>query len=187
MNKLNRNVIRLALITGAILMVPLVATQFSNEVVWTLFDFVFAGTLIFGTGLLYLLATKMTGNTAYRMAAGLALAATFFLIWINGAVGIIGNSDINILYLGVPMVGVVGTLIAGLRPFEMSRAMFVTALAQALVPVVAVLMGEPDFAPGVLQVFVLNGVLVLLFVGAALLFRRAAAQNNESGVETHHA
>src|SRR5688572_6707106 len=71
MSKQTKNLIYLALVTASILMVPLVGMQFSDEVLWTLSDFVFAGTLIFGTGLLYQLATRMTGNAAYRTAVGL--------------------------------------------------------------------------------------------------------------------
>src|SRR5687768_342336 len=108
MSKQTKNLIYLALVTASILMVPLVGMQFSDEVLWTLSDFVFAGTLIFGTGLLYQLTTRITGNAAYRTAVGLALAASFLLLWINGAVGIIGDSDFNMLYVGVPMVGIIG-------------------------------------------------------------------------------
>jgi hypothetical protein len=183
MNKHSKNLIYLGLITASILMVPLVAMQFTDEVVWTLSDFVFAGVLIFGTGLLYQLATRMTGNAVYRAAVGLALATTFIVIWVTGAVGIIGDSDINMLYLGVPMVGIIGALIGGFRAPAMSLALFATAIAQALIPLVALIIGEPDFSPGVLQVFVLNGVFVALFVGSALLFRRAASKPNGTSAE----
>lgn len=33
---------------------------------------------------------RMTSNTAYRIAAGVALAAALILVWMNGAVGVIG-------------------------------------------------------------------------------------------------
>jgi hypothetical protein len=177
------NIIRLAVVTVALLILPLVAMQFTDEVVWTLSDFVFAGTLIFGTGLLFLLAIKMTPNNLYRAAAGLALATTFLLIWINGAVGIIGDSDINMLYAGVPLIGVLGALAASFRPRGMARTLFGMALIQALVPVAALIISEPDFAPGVVGVFVLNSVFVLLFAGSGLLFLRAGRQPNGMGAE----
>ena len=100
MSKHAKNVIYLALVTASILMVPLVAMQFTDEVMWTLSDFVFAGILIFGTGLLYQLATGLTANTAYRAGMGLALATTFILLWINGAVGVIGDSDDPLIVAG---------------------------------------------------------------------------------------
>ncbi len=183
MNTLSKNIIRLAIITGALLMVPLIAMQFSDGVVWTLSDFVFAGVLIFGVGLLYLLATRMTGNTVYRVAAGMALAATFLLIWINGAVGIIGDSDINVLYVLVPLVGFIGAIVAFFKPLGMARAMFATAFAQFLVPVIAFVINTPDFSPGVVGVFVLNTVFVALYAGSGLLFLRAAREQSGSGAQ----
>ena len=63
---MKKNIIRLALVTASILMIPLVAMQFSSEVNWTLFDFVFAGGLIFGTGLAYQLITRKKAAIQYR-------------------------------------------------------------------------------------------------------------------------
>jgi hypothetical protein len=181
------NVIRLAGGTAALLLVPLVAMQFSDEVVWTLSDFVFAATLIFGTGLLFLLATRMTGNNTYRAAAGLGLAATFLLIWINGAVGIIGGSDINMLYAAVPVAGILGALAASFRPQGMARTLFAMALIQALVPVVALIIRQPDFSPVVLGVLVLNSLWVVMFSASGLLFLRAARQLDTNSRRGTHA
>ena len=44
----NKVIIWIALATGLILLVPLLATQFTSEVNWTLLDFATAGTLLFG-------------------------------------------------------------------------------------------------------------------------------------------
>lgn len=76
-----RYIIVLALITGFLLLIPLVAMQFTDEVAWTLSDFVVAGILLFGTGLTYKLVTRKSDETVYRVAVGLALATGFFLIW----------------------------------------------------------------------------------------------------------
>lgn len=177
----NKNIIYIALATALILLIPLVAMQFTNEVKWTLFDFVFAGTLIFGTGLLFEVARKKAaGNGAYKLAAGSALAAVFFLIWINGAVGIIGseNNPLNLLYFGVIGIAFLGALIARFRPRGMARALFAAAIAQAIIPVIALVANAQVIfteAPGVVGVFALNSCFVILFVGSALLFRRASA------------
>jgi hypothetical protein len=154
--------------------------QFTSEVNWTLFDFVFAGALIFGTGCLFEMARKMAaGNAAYQIAVALALAGVFLLIWINGAVGIIGSESnpMNLMYLGVVGIAVIGALIAHLQSEGMARALFATAMAQAVVPVIAliaqphVILAQP---PGVVGFFVLNSFFVLLFASSALLFRRAS-------------
>lgn len=95
--------IRIALATGFLLLLPLLAMQFTNEVVWDVADFIVAGVLLFGTGLTYKLAAIKVGNIVYRSAVGLALTAAFILIWVNGAVGIIGseNNEANLMYGGV--------------------------------------------------------------------------------------
>jgi hypothetical protein len=175
----NRNIVYLGILTAFILMIPLVAMQFTREVNWTGSDFAFAGTLIFGTGLLFEMTRKRgAGNRAYTVAAGMALAGVFLLIWINGAVGIIGSekNSFNLLYLGVVGVAVIGSVLARLRPSGMARALCVTAAAQAIVPVIA-LVAQPDVIwaepPGVSGVLVLNSLFVILFAGSALLFTYA--------------
>jgi hypothetical protein len=80
-----------ALVTALLLMVPLVAMQFTNEVVWTFSDFVVAGILIAGTGLLYVLAAMKLRTTQQRAIAGAVLAVLFLLTWIELAVGIFGS------------------------------------------------------------------------------------------------
>jgi peptidoglycan/LPS O-acetylase OafA/YrhL len=87
----NKNVIRIALVTAFILLIPLVVMQFSDEVAWNLTDFATIGVLLFGTGLLYELAARKTRNIKYRAAIGIALAAAFILIWLELAVGIFGT------------------------------------------------------------------------------------------------
>lgn len=176
---------RIALATGFLLLLPLLAMQFTNEVVWDLADFIVAGVLLFGTGLTYKLAAikaRKTGNTAYKSAVGLALAAAFILIWVNGAVGIIGseNNDANLMYGGALAIGIIGAIIVRFQPHGMARAMFATALAQMLVPVIALIIWPPQViswgAAGIFGVFVLNAFFVMLWVGSALLFRNAARE-----------
>lgn len=172
----NKNILRLAIATAVLLMVPLVAMQFTKEVNWTLSDFVVAGVLLFGSGLTFELVSRRSGNVAYRVAVGVAVATALILVWSNLAVGIIGNEDnpANLMFFGVLAIGAIGAVIARLQPLGMSRALFATALAQLLVPVIALIIWRPEVNAGVLYVFILNAVFVALFAGAALLFRRAA-------------
>jgi hypothetical protein len=170
-----RSVVGVALATAFILLIPLLAAP-----AWTLFDFVFAGALIFGTGLTYVLVARKAGNIAYRAAVGIALAAAFILVWLTGAVGIIGSEDnnANLMYVGVLAVGIIGAIVARFRPHGMARALFATALAQALVAVIALIieLGSLWSPPGVLGTLILNGFFAALFVGSALLFRDAARE-----------
>lgn len=170
----NKNIIRLTLITGSTLLIPLFGNMYIEGWNWSPNDFVFAFILIFSTGLAYQLAArKMAGNTIYKAAIGIALAASFLLIWVNAAVGIIGDSPINMMYPGVVLVGIIGAIIARLEPRGMSRALIAMAIAQITIPVIALIIGTPDFAPGILRVFILTSFFVTAFVGSALLFRRA--------------
>lgn len=159
-----------------LLLVPLVAMQFTEEVNWGLGDFVFAAVLFSGTLLAFELAAKTTTNIAYRAAAGVALAAALILIWVNLAVGLIGSEDnpANAMYFGVLAVGMFGAIIARFQPHGMTRALFATALAQALVAVIALIggLGAPENRP--LEIVAANGFFLALFVLSAWLFRRAA-------------
>jgi hypothetical protein len=164
-------------VAALILLLPLVAMQFTDEVNWSVADFAFAGVLLFGTGLTYELAVRKRGDTAYRFAVGVALAAAFILVWVNGAVGLIGSEDelANLMYGGVLAVGIIGAIIARFQPHGMARALLATALAQALVAVIALAAGLGSTGPiWPLDILALTGVFVALFVGSALLFRKAA-------------
>ena len=169
-----RYVLGVAIVTALLLLIPLLGNW-----PWTLGDFAFAGALIFGTGLAFVLVARWGSRLAYRAAVGVSLAAAFLLVWINAAVGIIGAPDetANLMYIGVLVVGISGAFVARFRPKEMARALVAMALAQALVGAIARFLalgaGSP---PGVLGVLILNGFFVSLFGGAALLFRFAARE-----------
>ena len=158
------------------LLAPLVAMQFTAEVAWTGSDFLVAYVLLAGAGFAYRLATSNASSLAYRAAAGLAVTTGLLLVWINLAVGIIGSEDnpANLLYGGVLAVGVIGAVLANLDPHGMARALFATATAQFLVPILALVIWRPRFDAGVVKILFLNGFFVFLFVVSALLFRNAA-------------
>jgi hypothetical protein len=153
--------------------------QVSDQVAWSLADFAVAGGLLVGTGLMYELAASRSSNIAYRAAAGLALAAALLLVWLNLAVGLIGTErdSANLMYLGVLAIGSVGATIARFQPLGIARALLATALAQAVVGVIALILRLGSPASGPLKILALNGVFVALFVGSALLFRRAARED----------
>lgn len=176
----NKNIIYLALGTAFILLMPLLAMLFTDRVVWDLTDFIVAGALIFGTGLAYELVARKGGTMAYRVAVGIALATALLLVWMNLAVGIIGSEEnpVNLMYFGVLAVGILGAAIARLRPQGMARTLFATALAQALVPAIALIVEKPqvnsvEASLGVLGVLGLNAFFVVMFMGSGLLFRRS--------------
>jgi hypothetical protein len=167
-------------IAALLLLLPLVAMQFTREVNWTPFDFAFAAVMIGGVGMAFELTVRATRNNAYRGALAIALAAAFLLIWINGAVGIIGDEDnpLNLLYVGIIAIAFGGMAIARFRASGAARAMTMAAIANAAVGILAVMAGRNE-PPGILGLIGLNGFFVLLFLGAARLFGIAAATPNE--------
>ncbi|MDI9880218.1 hypothetical protein [Flectobacillus longus] len=85
---------RLALILGgalSILLIPLIAMQLTNEVQWSVFDFIVAGILLTGTGATLELLLRKFKTFKSRFIAGAVLLIIFFLIWAELAVGIFGT------------------------------------------------------------------------------------------------
>jgi hypothetical protein len=159
-----------------VLLLPLLAMQFTEEVAWDLADFVVFSAMLTGACGTYELAARATRNHAYRAAVGVALAAAFILVWMNLAVGIIGTEEnpANLLHGGVLAVGIIGAIIARFRPRGMSRALIGTALAQAVVAVIA-------FISGWGQTWILTGFFVALWLISARLFRKAARPQAPAG------
>jgi hypothetical protein len=165
--------IRITVATAFILLLPLLAMQFTNEVAWDLADFAVAGVLLFGAGLTYELIARKAGNITYRAAVGVAVAAALLLVWMNLAVGIIGNEEnpANLMYIGVLAVGIIGAIIARFRPRGMARA-------QVLIAVIALGTGLGSSGPiWPRDVLIATGFFATLWFGSALLFRRASAPN----------
>ena len=158
-----------------ILLLPLVAMQFTDEVAWDPADFAVATVLIVGVGIAFELTVRFTGNTAYRTAVGVALAATFILIWLNLAVGIIGSEDnpANLMYGGVLAVGTIGAVVARLQPGGMAHALIATAFAQALVAAIALIARMQSPVSPATEILLLNGFFAALWLLSAWLFRIA--------------
>jgi hypothetical protein len=88
--KNNRLTIILA-IAGSILLLPLVAMQFTNEVKWSISDFIIAGCLLFGTGAVVEFALLKIKRLNYQVLAVAAILLVLLLIWAELAVGIFGT------------------------------------------------------------------------------------------------
>ncbi len=122
---------------------------------------------------------RMTTTKAYRLAIGGALATGFILMWVIGAVGLIGveGDPFDMIYGGVIAVGIMGALIARFQPQGMARAMVATAVAQALVVVIALIIGKHQVeVSSVPEIVLSNGFFVVLWLGSGRLFRSAAQE-----------
>jgi hypothetical protein len=160
-------------VAAFLLLLPLVAMQFTDEVDWTASDFVFAAILLFGTLGLYEVAARRAGSATYRAAVIVALAGAFLLVWSNAAVGIT-DTEADVLYLGVIAVGLLGAVAARFRPRGMAIAMGATALALATLGVGAQLTGMVAPHNTAIQMLGIHGFFGALFAASALLFWQAA-------------
>ena len=170
-----------------LLLLPLIAMQFTNEVNWDETDFVVFGAMLFGACGLYELAARMTPNFTYRVAVGVAVVAAFILIWMNLAVGIIGSEDnpANLMYGGVLAVAITGAFIVRFRPSGMARVLVATAFAQVLVGIIALvaeLGSTGENWPRVIVVLI--SFFAALWLVSAWLFRRAARERTPAGAMT---
>jgi hypothetical protein len=165
-----------------LLLLPLVAMLLTDEVAWDEADFILLGAMLVGACGAYEFAARMTGSKAYRAAVVVALAAAFLLIWMNLAVGIIGDegNSANLMYGGVLAVGMIGAVVARFQPGGMARALVATALAQAAVAMIAVIagLGYPVSPP--LEILGVNALFAALWLISVWLFQRAAREEHRT-------
>ncbi len=177
-NELFNKSFRWVMIALGLLLIPLVAMQFTDEVNWNLSDFLVMGGLITGLGILYEWLSMKSGQKVYRYAAATGLLAAFLLVWVNGAVGIIGSEDnpANALFGTVFIVLLAGAFISRFRPRGMAVTLFAASITIMLIPAIALLFWPPpgtSWSPGILGVFMMTGFFAVLFCLSALLFRHS--------------
>lgn len=78
--------------TLAILAIPIVAMQFTDQVKWGMSDFLVAGILVFGVAIALDIGRRKLKNRKYRNLVLLLIILVFLLIWAELAVGIFGSS-----------------------------------------------------------------------------------------------
>lgn len=91
MMKKNKRLVGIVLAVACLLLIPFTAMQFTAEVSWSMFDFVVAGALLLGTGLLIELAIRLIKNKDYQIGVIAAIVIALFLLWAELAVGIFGS------------------------------------------------------------------------------------------------
>lgn len=172
-----------AAVTMLLLLIPFTAQLITDEMNWTLSDFVLAGFLIFGTGLAYVLITRKADNLLYRVGWGLTLFTVLFMVWVNLAVGIIGSEDNpgNLMYFAVIVILLFGILASRFRSRGMSFALISAALAQAATIPYA-LLNEMQTLPGssVSEIVLVNGLFITLFMISGILFWNASGRIEQS-------
>ena len=168
-------------VIAVLLAIPFTLMQVTDQVSWDLLDFAVAGGALLAIGLTYELIARKSEKAAYRGAFAIGLLGVLLLFWVNGAVGIIGNEGqpANLLYGGVIGIALVGAILARFKAGGMARALLIAAIAQMLVPVVALFIWPPattSWSPGVPGVFLMTAFFTFLFVVSSMLFRKASLQ-----------
>lgn len=87
----NQRLVGILVVVGILLLLPLIAMQFTNEVKWDKFDFIVAGILLLGTGLAIELVLRTIRSTKNRILFCGVILLVLFLIWAELAVGIFGT------------------------------------------------------------------------------------------------
>jgi hypothetical protein len=165
-------------VVAILISLPLVAMQFTSEVNWTLSDFIFAAAMFGIVGGLFELTVRASGNKWYRGGVALALLTSFLLVWVNGAVGVIGDegNPANLMFFVVILMAIAGAIAARFEARGMARAMIVAAGAQMAVAAIVLAAGlganEP---PGMAGVVIIICFFAVLWFLSAFCFRKAAA------------
>lgn len=83
-----KSILRIALGTIGILLVPLIAMQFIDDFQWDVADFIIIGALLFSAGLAYQLVAGRFPRKEQRFAVGFVIVAVVLYVWAELAVGI---------------------------------------------------------------------------------------------------
>jgi len=76
---------------AVLLSIPLIAMQFTDEVDWSVFDFIIMGTLLLITGLSVEFVLRSFKRIQDRLLICGVILLVFFLVWAELAVGIFGS------------------------------------------------------------------------------------------------
>jgi bacteriorhodopsin len=87
----NKRLVTILVVIACLLSLPLIAMMITGEVKWTLFDFIVAGGLLTGTGLLCEWVLRKVKKPEYRITLCLSLLVLLILVWVELAVGIFGT------------------------------------------------------------------------------------------------
>ncbi len=183
MKFLNKRVVVILIITALLLLIPLTAMQFSDEVNWSVSDFIIMGTALLLVGFGYNWISQKSKKMQFKLATAFAILGAFLLFWVNAAVGIIGNENqtANLLYFSVFLILIIGIGISKFKAKKLAFTMFFASGVQLLIPVIALIIWPPptiSWSPGVLGVFIFSSIFTIIFACSGFLFLHSHTTNN---------
>jgi hypothetical protein len=150
---------------AVLLLLPLAMMQVVPDWNWGPGGFVLAGIVLGGPVLLYEMAARRAGSSAYGLGAALALATCFMLVWTT----LVRDDGNGIGFLILVLAAAVSAFAVRLRAEGMARAMLGMAGIQAFLGLMIAT------APrGISGALLATGVFVALWLIAAACFRRSA-------------
>lgn len=87
----NKRLAGIMISAATLLVIPVIAMQFTKEVNWSGFDFLVAGILLFGTGLLSEFVLRTVKKRNYRIILCGIIFLALVVIWLELAIGIFGT------------------------------------------------------------------------------------------------
>ncbi len=167
------------LATGALLLIPLIAMQVSAEVNWGLLDFAVMGALLFAAGFSFFWIIQGPTSLAHKAGIAGALGTTFLMIWANLGVGLIGSGPnaANIMFMGVPVVGLIGAFLSDFTARGLERTMYAMVGSLIVVAIIALLGNMQQYpAASTVEIVGVSGGFGFLYAVCGLIFRYAATQ-----------
>lgn len=150
---------------------------------WTPSDYVVAGVLFAIVGLGIELAVRLSNDIVYRVAAAVAVVTGFLLVWVNIAVGFLGDEEnpANLMFFGLLGLTLIGALAVRFRASGLARLLVATAVGQVLIGVAALTFGLGASGDrGVYEAVMGTSMFTVLWLASAWLFARAARREAAS-------
>lgn len=171
-----KDIITVALIAASLLLIPLAAMFLTEEMNWSVMDFIIVWLLLFSSGITYRLVTRKKRTISYKVAIGLAVLTGLFMMWVNLGVGIFGSgpNPVNLLYPVILTIGLFGSIISRFHAKGMSYTLFLMAIANTLLAIFAVIYNS--YVPTeerVVQIIMINFFFIVMWTASGLLFRNA--------------
>lgn len=171
MQGMGKTLLRVALVSLGLLMVPLVASRVVDGWNWSTGSFVFVYVLFFGIGMAYTVIARRMGEWSYKAAVGISLVAAFALGWSNLVQVADSGHPENLAYQIVLVVGLAGALLSRLKARGLAFTLFAMAATLAVIAVMLTSLAPSEFTR---NMAIGRSVFVALFIASGLLFRHAS-------------